>query len=1507
MTTQVDEIAPESAVPCATSVQQRVQWLAGEARTVVVAELRGPVDAAVLCSRLRSYVARHEILRTAFPVRPGLRFPDQVVYLSDEVEWRSLPQCRSTSEALEEVSAEEQLALPRPETGPTGATVLRATLAPVAPGDRALLVLSAPALCCDATSLIALLGAALSPTPADESGEPLQYGDFAEWQASWTCEPSGAPTSQPTPTPPVPAELPLYGPDSSFDGPRTGVCTVTLGPKTASRLTATAERCRAGLDSYVLTGWAALLHRLTGAPETSVDLLADGRDVEELQGAVGAFEVPLTLSAQVSHGMTFGSLLAQLHVSARETRWTQDLRVAELGGQLERGRLPVATTAFRYLPAKQQAGLPEHCRLLRAYSEGPAHQLTVNCVESPEGSLTITLHHDRRQFADDAVAALAAQLRCLLEDAAARPDIALTDLEILDADGRARALELAGRHHRALEVSDESWHRVFEERARRHPDRIAVEYAEHRLTFAELEERAQALACRLAPFVARPGVPVGLLCGRSAEMIIGLLGILKAGGAYTPLDIDLPPDRAAALLRESGAVALVTQSTLTDRLPEDLELPVLRIEDTAAPAPSGIGTPPVEADSGDLAYVIHTSGTTGRPKGVAVAHRSVMALRAALNETVYAELGAEGPLRIGVNGPLAFDTSVKQIIQLLDGHTLVPIPAELRLEPDALLDHLERHRIEVVDCTPSQLSLWLEAGLLEREGLALRALLLGGEPVPPTMWRRLAGCPTLAAFNLYGPTEATVDTTWCRITGDAPHLGIPLPHTRVYVMDSGGRLVPPGARGELCVSGPGLATGYLGDPEATAQKFSANPYAIAGHELLYHTGDMGRHLRDGSLEYRGRIDRQAKIRGCRVEPGEIEEALAAHPAVREAAVAIRRDQPGEHRLAAYWVAVGADASPDEDELHAHLAARLPDYMVPSWILPLDSLPLNRNGKVDLAALPDPRTAVLQGDKEPPHTTTERTLASVWQEVTGAKDVGRDDNFFALGGDSIMSVQAATLARRLGLMLSPLQIVQHPTPAALAEALDGAADTAVTAEQGRIAGEVTLTPAQRRFAERRLAEPHHWNQAVLLSLSRSLPAGTLRAALHALVAHHDALRLRLRPAVAADGEPLRQEIAVDESHDLLTVADLSHLSNQQLEEEAERRSEEIQRSLDLERGPLLRGLYLRCGAGQPDRLLVVAHHLAVDGVSWRILLEDLEQTVRHLEAERPVVLPAKTTSYQEWSKRLWAHAESAAVRDQLPYWTEQLSELSRPILPRDFPDGSRSVRDAREALFTLGTQDTGTLLHAAAEVFDATFHEVLLAAVWGAIREWTGAPDLLLDLESHGREESVGVDLTRTVGWFTSVYPLLLSSGGQRLHFASLVAAVKSRTRAVPERGIGYGLLRYADDPQLTAPASEVLFNYLGRMERSIRATETTGAGEASEPLFTRAEGTTGAERSPVAERSHLLEVDTSVVDGELRLYLTYSPAVHRQRTVEALAERMLSVLRSAAAQARIHHTSTPPA
>ncbi|HEU4326675.1 MAG TPA: amino acid adenylation domain-containing protein [Roseiflexaceae bacterium] len=633
-------------------------------------------------------------------------------------------------------------------------------------------------------------------------------------------------------------------------------------------------------------------------------------------------------------------------------------------------------------------------------------------------------------------------------------------------------------------------HELFAAQAVRTPNATALVCGDRRLTYAELDRRANGLALLLRRQGVGPEVRVGILAERSPEQIIALLAVLKAGGAYMPLDPDHPPERLAMMLDDADALLVLSQAPLAPRLPANRPV-ILLDEQTLAECTSA---PASGATPANLAYVLYTSGSTGRPKGVAVEHRAVHNLAAALDATVYATL-PDRPLRISLNGPLSFDTSVKQLVQLLRGHTLEIVPRDIRPDADALSAWLQERAIDVFDCTPSQLRLLLDAGL----GAYPRCVLVGGEAIDPQLWQQLATNAERRCYNLYGPTECTVDTTTAPITGPRPTLGSPIPGAQLYVLDQAMRLVPAGVPGELYIGGAGVARGYYGRPNLTAERFVPNPFGVGGaggehqepkmenqepvgttdasgnsklntqHSKLYRSGDLVRWLPDGTLEFLDRVDQQVKLRGHRIELSEIEAALRQHPDVQAAAVLLREDTPGDQRLVAYLVpseeprtengepgADNAELKTQTSKLKTLLQEQLPGYMVPSAYVWLGALPLNPNGKLDRRALPVPPSDQTSGQEaQLPRDQLELELVRAWEELLGVAPVGIHDDFFALGGHSLLAVR---LAKRIE------GIAGAPFP--LAALLQGAtvARTAARLREGRpIAASplVALQPAGDR--------------------------------------------------------------------------------------------------------------------------------------------------------------------------------------------------------------------------------------------------------------------------------------------------------------------------------------------------------------------------------------------------------------------------------------------------------------
>jgi non-ribosomal peptide synthase protein (TIGR01720 family) len=806
------------------------------------------------------------------------------------------------------------------------------------------------------------------------------------------------------------------------------------------------------------------------------------------------------------------------------------------------------------------------------------------------------------------------------------------------------------------------------------------------------------------------------------------------------------------------------------------------------------------------------------------------------------------------------------------------------------VDTIASQGITTLHFVPSMLRVFLDEGGLDRCA-SLTRVFASGEALPAELVDRFhARLPQAKLHNLYGPTEAAVDvTSWeCRPGEAVVPIGKPIHNVRIYLLDDRRRLVPEGIRGELHIGGVQVGRGYLNRPELTEERFVPNPFEPGGR--LYRTGDVARYLPSGDIEYLGRADFQVKIRGFRVELGEIEADLSRHPRVREAVVAAR-DEHGDRRLVAYLVC-GDGPKPTAGELRSFLAEELPDYMVPAAFVLLDRLPLTASGKIDRRALPAPEAGERLGTGiafAAPTSEVEAELARIWAAVLRLPNVGVHDNFFELGGDSILSIQVVSRAQQAGVRITPRQIFEHPTIADLA-AVAGTRQE-VSAEQGSVTGPVPLTPIERWWLATPRLDAHHWNQSIFLEIAERVDPAAMERALGRLLEHHDALRLRL---VRADG--YHQVIAAPVGPPPFRAVDLGGVPEAERRAAIQAAAAHAQSSLDLAEGPIVRVVLFQAEDG-PSRLLVVAHHLAVDGVSWRILLDDLWSAYAQARRSAAVLLPAKTTSWKHWAERLTVHARSDAVAAEAGYW------LARPRaaaarLPTDHERGENDEGSARTILVSLTADETEALLREVPDAYRTQINDILIAALAQAFSSWTGAPGALFDVEGHGREEIFeDVDVIRTVGWFTTVYPVaveLPTSGGS----AEVIKSVKEQLHAVPQHGIGHGMLRYLREGDAVAgeigslPDAEVSFNYLGQVDQALP--------EAAP--FRWADTPSGSLRSPRAARRYLVDVNARVAGGRLHVWLGYSENRHRRDTIEVLGARFLEALR-----ALIRHCLSPEA
>ena len=1003
---------------------------------------------------------------------------------------------------------------------------------------------------------------------------------------------------------------------------------------------------------------------------------------------------------------------------------------------------------------------------------------------------------------------------------------------------------------------------LFSACASRHRDAVAIRLGHDALTYAEVEERANRLAHGLiALYGIQPGDTVGVAVSRSPLTIVAMLAVLKTGAIYVPLDPDYPEERLAFMTSDAGIKALLMQSEHIEQLMSLYEIPMFAVDlqlDTLEPAD---GPPSVDLSPEAPAYIIYTSGSTGTPKAVVLAHGGFVNMIAYHTEAL--GLGADDVLLQFYQ--LSFDSSLFEcFMALLNGATLLLVDRETIGDPQAMSAYIATHGATMLTMPPVYLS------TLAVDQLAtVRRIISAGDVC--RVQDAVAFAQRCAYYNSYGPTETTVCSTLYRVDpagqyGSRIPIGRAIGNTVILLLDEQLQPVADGVPGELCVAGVSLALGYLHQDALTAAQFPS--YAGVPGDRIYRTGDIAVRRPDGVLELLGRRDNQVKIRGYRIELGEIEAVLSQVDGVREVAV-LAQDDTAVRRLVAY-----VTGAVDADHLRDAVARRLPDFMVPSAFHLLEQMPTTANGKIDRKTLPSlvvTAAAGLDGG-DAAETPDQALLVELWTEVLG-RPVGIRDHFFAVGGDSILVIQLVSRARALGLRLTPTQVFEFPTIetlAAVAVRTEGAADEAGPAE-----GAAPLGPMQRWFLAQETDAPEHFNQTALLEVPNGLALDALQSAVATVVGHHDALRLTFTRSL--DG--WQSSYASADTMPSIAVVDLSTEASSARLDAVRRDGEARQRSFTLDHPPLLQVVVYTTGTNATTWLLLIAHHLVVDGISWRILLDDLQRAYIAATAGRLLELPPRTTSYRGWIGRL--QEASQMFVDELPYWIEQASvPLS---LPRDLvPNATPRMGSSASVRATLHADTTNVLLRSAPQAMGVEVQDILLTALATSMVGFTGQNDLPITMESHGRPDLFDdVDTSRTVGWCTSQFPLRLTVPVNAPRLDTL-RHIKELVRRVPNLGVGFGVLSsLADDAigaGLTVPAPPVLFNYLGQIGGMV-------VGDSS--WLPVVDGVP-ADVSPTQVRSHQLEINALVADGVLSVTWSYSTEEFLPATIERLAAAFIA-------------------
>ncbi|WP_370743388.1 amino acid adenylation domain-containing protein [Streptomyces sp. LUP47B] len=1298
---------------------------------------------------------------------------------------------------------------------------------------------------------------------------PVQYADYTLWQREFLgseSDPESAVSRQlgywmeQLRDLPEELELPADRPRPAVASYRGGTVEFTVPQETAERLTAFARRHRVSTFMVLHAAVTALLSRLGAGTDIPVGTPIAGRTDDALDDLVGFFVNTLVLRTDLSGRPTFAELVERVRETDLAAYAHQDIPFERLVDAVSPQRSLTRHPLFQVMLSVAGAG--------RAPDGEPAAFAKLTAASQPVGTgaaafdllfgfgeqrdengdpagLSALLEYSADLFDAETARSVTERFQRLLAAVLADPDQPLDRIDVLDPRERHRLIE--EWNDTACELPQGTWAELFEAQVARTPDHPAVVDGDTALTYARLNERANRFAHRLIALGVRPEQFVAVALPRTADLVVALLGLLKAGAAYLPIDPNYPADRLEFMLTDARPDLLVTTCALAGRLPHT-DAPRLVVDDpaTAHALLQEPVTDPTDQDRNapshptQLAYAIYTSGSTGRPKGVMVPHTGLASLAVGHAE----KFGLDADSRLLQLVSPNFDAAIGDFVMaLLTGTTLVLGPVDGHPGGDELAELIRRDGITHVTIPPTLLST-----LHPDATPSLRGVLMGGESFSAELAARWAGAG-VRVVNVYGATESTVLTTMSDpLRGDtAPDAGRPIPNDRLYILDSGFNPVPAGVVGEAYLAGDGIGRGYLRRPVLTAQRFVADPFGGPGARM-YRTGDLVRRNAAGNLEFVGRADEQVKIRGFRVELGEIEAVLAGHPAVSQCLVLVDIDAHGSRRLVAYATPGTTQGHSAPEELRRHLAASLPDYMVPAALVPLDAFPLTPNGKIDRKALPAPDFEAATTAREP-RDERETALCSLYREVLGLERVGIDDDFFALGGDSIMSIQLASRARRAGLVVSAKDVFEHRTVAALAGIAAETADQEQE-QQGEAlgTGAMPLTPIMHHFAE--LGGPFaRLNQWRMLQAPAGCDEERLRAVIQALLDHHDALRLRVTkepdtpddgPAAGAGWHMEVQEPGAVRAEDCVRRVDLRGLEDRAGLHAMADHTRAARERLSPERGLMLQVVWFDRGPDQPGFVLVDAHHLAVDPVSWTILLPGFAEAWQDVTEQRVPRLQPVGTTFGQWAHRLTNWALTPEREAELPYWTELLKR-AEPLLERSGRDWDAETNEnAQVVAVTVPADVTRAVLTSVPDAFYASVDDVLLAALTLALaeRRHGSGTGVLVDVESHGREEEViaGTDVSRTMGWFAAMAPVLLDAGSYDLTEAmaggpaagEVLRQIKERRRSAPDHGMGFGALRHLNPrtgPELAAlPRPQIGFNYLGRGGESESRGSGGGAG-----------------------------------------------------------------------------------
>ncbi|WP_440131436.1 amino acid adenylation domain-containing protein [Bacillus subtilis] len=1439
-----------------------------------VLELEGKLNPERMDRAFQELIKRHESLRTAFEQDEG---GDPVQRIHDEV-----PFTLQTTVLGERTEQEAAAAFIKP-FDLSQAPLFRAQIVKVS-DERHLLLVDMHHIISDGVSVNILI---------QEFGElynnrklpalRIQYKDYAVWQEGFKTG-DAYKTQEAYWLKQLEGELPVLDlpadharpPVRSFAGDKVSF---TLDQEVASGLHKLARENGSTLYMVLLAAYTAFLSRLSGQEDIIVGSPIAGRPHKDLEPILGMFVNTLALRTRPEGGKPFVQYLQEVRETALEAFEHQDYPFEELVDKLGLTRDMSRNPVFDAMLVVQNNDYePLYLHDLKMKPAQVSHlvskfDLTLQASEG-DGNIHFLFEYSTALFEKTTIERWVSHLTNVLSIIGKNPEVTLNHIDILTQEERHQLLNEFNTGQ-ANQYGVQTISQLFEQQAARTPKASALVSGDKTLTYQELDEWSNGIARALRSRGVKPDTPVGIMMHRSFSMIASILGVWKAGGCYVPIDPEYPTERKRYILSDSGTKLLMTINEADREALADFEGEILAIESVEAYDKSPL---PQVSSAHHLAYIIYTSGTTGRPKGVMVEHKGI-ANTLQWRRNAYAFNETDTILQLFSFSFDGFITSM--FTPLLSGAKAVLLHEEEAKDILAIKHQLSRQRITHMIIVPVLYRALLD--IVQPEDVkTLRVVTLAGEAADRELIdRSLAICPHTELANEYGPTENSVATTVMRHMEKQAYVSIgqPIDGTQVLILNSNHQLQPIGVAGELCIAGTGLARGYVNLPELTERAFTQNPFKP--ETRMYRTGDAARWMADGTLEYLGRIDDQVKIRGYRVETKEIESVIRCINGVKDAAVVAHETASGQTELSAYVV---TKPELSTNAVRSELQNKLPVFMHPAFIEKLDSLPLSPNGKLDRGALPKP-VYNHEGERPflPPASKMEQILADIWKEVLGAEKIGTADSFFELGGDSIKALQVSARLHRIGKQMAVKDLFSHPTIQELAAYIR---DSDTSSSQAAVEGDVQWSPVQKWFLSQDIKEKHHFNQSVMLHRSTSVQEDALRKTLKAITCHHDALRMVFTQNEQGKWDQYNRPLShSDDALYGLQMIDLCTDGNRPYEPIIKRHVLDIQQKMDLKNGPLLQAGLFHTIDG--DFLFLSAHHLVVDGISWRVLLEDLALRYRQAAGGEDIKLPPKTSSFKAYAKKLSDYAESQQLMKQLKYWREA-EEYQTEALPFDHIDGTRAHEGQRSTIsFTLNEKETAALLKDANSAYNTDTQDMLLASVILALRHWTNQSAFKLSLEGHGREDVLeGIDVSRTVGWFTAIYPLLVKLNADlpdsEEYMVHVLKTTKDTLRRVPDKGFGYGVIKYLTSPGKKdinfTGAPEISFNYLGQFE-SGRTAEVP-----EEDAFSFSPLGAGGDISTTWNREQSLDISAIAAEGKMTVNMTYDTTRFQHKTIEQLSE-----------------------